>query len=269
MVSNDRFKASSRDTAIIKKILIISAIIVVVVGIAIGVVMVVRSGVFDTAMRLRLVEGTVNIEDASGGIKSASSNSSFESGDTIGTSYDGLASIVLDNSKNVSLDGYSRASFFKQGKTLEVSLIKGGLFFEVSGALNDDESFAVKTTNLTISITKGSSGYIFYDESGLQSLIVTDGVVRVDATNKKTGQKKNMDVHGGQKVAVYLYDKASGSGDSVKLVATDIRPKDLPYFPLRIMSKDAALLTNVSKYTGWDESELQYYINALPAAYKG
>ena len=268
MVANDRFKASSRDAAIIKKILITSAIAVVVIGIIVGVVMVIRSGVFDTAMRLRLVEGTVNIEDASGAIKSASSNSSFESGDTIGTSYDGMASIVLDNSKTVSLDGYSRASFFKQGKTLEVSLIKGGLFFEVSGALNDDESFAVKTTNLTINITKGSSGYIFYDESGLQSLIVTDGVVRVDATNKKTGQKKNMDVHGGQKLSVYLYDKSSGSGDSVKLVATDIRPKDLPYFPLRIMSKNATLLANVSKYTGWDESEIQYYINALPAAYK-
>jgi hypothetical protein len=246
------------------KIGIGAGIAVVVIGIIIAAVMVVRSGIFDTSMKLRLVEGTVNIEDTKGNITPAGTNKQFESGDIISTSYDGYASVTLDGTKNVSIDGYTRAEFYKKGKTIGVKLIKGGLFFEVSQHLNDDELFQLQSNNVTITLTKGSSGYFEYDESGLQTLYVTNGVVRVDAYNARTGQRKSAEVRGGQKASLYLYDKATGSSDSIKLLTSDIRPQDLPDFPLKVMSRNSQLLKTVCSYTGWDESEVQYYINKLP-----
>ena len=239
-------------------------IAVVVIGIIIAAVMIVRSGVFDKSMKLRLVEGTVNIEDTKGNITPASTNRQFESGDIISTSYDGYASVVLDDTKTVAVDGYTRAEFYKQGKTIGVRLFKGGIFFEVSQMLNDDETFQLQSNNVMITLTKGSSGYFNYDESGLQTLFVTNGVVRVDAYNSLTGQRKSAEVHGGQKMALYLYDKSTSSSDSIKLVTSDIRPKDLPDFPLKVMSRNAQLLQTVCAYTGWEESEVQYYIKRLP-----
>lgn len=246
------------------KIGIGAGVAVVVIGIAVAAVMIVKSGVFDKSMRLRLVEGTVNIEDSKGNLSSAGTNKQFESGDIISTSYDGLASVVLDNNKTVNLDGYSRAKFLKQGKQLEINLLKGGLFFEVNQRLEDDETYLVKSTNLTIGINKAASGYIFYDQGGQQSIIITDGVVTVEAVNLKTGQRKSVEVHGGQKVVIFLSDVSTTSRDSVEFVITDVRAKDLPEFPLKIMSKNSQLLKKVCEYTGWAESEVQYYIGKLP-----
>ncbi len=246
------------------KIGIGAGIAVVVIGIIIAAVMVVRSGIFDTSMKLRLVEGTVNIEDTKGNINPASTNKQFESGDIISTSYDGYASITLDDTKTIALDGYTRAEFFKKGKTVGAKLIKGGLFFEVSQRLNEDELFQLQSNNVIITLNKGSSGYFEYDESGLQTLYVTNGVVKVDAYNSRTGQSKSTEVRGGQKLALYLYDKSTGSSDSVKFVTSDVRPQDLPDFPLKVMSRNSQLLKTVCSYTGWDESEVQYYINKLP-----
>lgn len=246
------------------KIGIGAGIAVVVIGIIIAAVMVVRSGIFDTSMKLRLVEGTVNIEDTKGNINPASTNKQFESGDIISTSYDGYASITLDDTKTIALDGYTRAEFFKKGKTVGAKLIKGGLFFEVSQHLNDDELFQLQSNNVIITLNKGSSGYFEYDESGLQTLYVTNGMVKVDAYNSRTGQSKSIEVRGGQKLALYLYDQSTSKSDSVKLVTSDIRPKDLPDFPLKVMSRNSQLLKTVCSYTGWEESEVQYYINKLP-----
>ena len=246
------------------KIGIGEGIAVVVIGIIIAAVMVFRSGVFDTSMKLRLVEGPVNIEDSKGNISPAGTNKQFESGDIISTSYDGYASVTLDDTKSVTLDGYTRTEFYKQGKTKGVRLFKGGLFFEVSQRLNDDELFQLQSNNVIITLNKGSSGYFEYDESGLQTLYVTNGIVKVDAYNSRTGQRKSVEVRGGQKASLYLYDKSTGSSDSIKLITSDIRPKDLPDFPLKVMSRNSQLLKTVCSYTGWDESEVQYYINKLP-----
>ena len=154
--------------------------------------------------------------------------------------------------------------FYKQGKTKGVRLFKGGLFFEVSQRLNDDELFQLQSNNVIITLNKGSSGYFEYDESGLQTLYVTNGMVKVDAYNSRTGQSKSIEVRGGQKLALYLYDQSTSKSDSVKLVTSDIRPKDLPDFPLKVMSRNSQLLKTVCSYTGWEESEVQYYIKKLP-----
>ena len=246
-----------------KKIAISAVAAIIVIGVIVSIIVVNNSGIFATSMRLLRAEGTVNIEDSKGNIKPASSNMRFQSGDILSTSYDGIASIGLDDNKIVTLEGYSRAAFSKKGKQIEMSLITGGLYFEVKQQLDEDEKFEIKTANMTVGI-RGTSGYLFYDQTGLQSLIVTDGVVTVEAVNSTSGQKKSVEVHGGQKLSVYLYEMAAGSTNSIKFVISDITPKDLPDHPLRVLSTNKTLLNKICQYTGWDASEVEYYINKLP-----
>ena len=165
---------------------------VVAVGVVAAIVIAIvlsRSGYLANTMRLLRVEGTVNIESSNGGTKPVIDNIRFQSGDALNTGADGLASVGLDDSKIVTLQNDSRAEFSKNGKHLELKLTKGALFFNVTEKLNDDETFEIKTSTMTAGI-RGTSGYVYYDNDGRDSLVVTDGVVIVTAINPETGEKK-------------------------------------------------------------------------------
>ena len=252
----------------VKKAIIGAIIAVVVIGLGVGAFMVWKSGIFDTKMKLTIAEGTVNLEDSKGNITSAKSNMDFKSGDTISTSYDGTACVTIDNTKKVWVEGYSRVEFDKKGTNIEVYVNKGGLFFEVSDHLGEDEKYRIKTDDLTVNLTRGTSGYISYDPTGLEYIVLTDGMATITAKNPVTGQSKSAEIRGGQKIDVYLYSQKSTSRDSVEFITGNVRPKTLPEFALRVIAKNPALLTNICQYNSWDESEMQYYIDHLPGMNK-
>lgn len=229
---------------------------VVALGIVAAIVIAIvisRSGYLANTMRLLRVEGTVNIESSNGGSKPVIDNIRFQSGDALNTGSDGLASVGLDNSKIVTLQNDSRAEFSKNGKHLELKLTKGALFFNVTEKLNDDETFEIKTSTMTAGI-RGTSGYVYYDNEGRDSLIVTDGVVIVTAINPETGEKKYAEVRGGQNITVYLY--SDRTQDSVEFLITDVSESTLPEFPLMMIYENDELLNRVCEFTGWSKDAL-------------
>lgn len=224
----------------------------IVAAIVIAIVMS-RSGYLANTMRLLRVEGTVNIESSNGGSKPVIDNIRFQSGDALNTGSDGLASVGLDNSKIVTLQNDSRAEFSKNGKHLELKLTKGALFFNVTEKLNDDETFEIKTSTMTAGI-RGTSGYVYYDNDGRDSLVVTDGVVIVTAINPETGEKKYAEVRGGQNITVYLY--SDRDQDTVEFSITDVSESTLPEFPLMMIYENDELLNRVCEFTGWSKDAL-------------
>jgi len=229
----------------------------IVAAIVIAIVMS-RNGYLANTMRLLRVEGTVNIESGNGGSKPVIDNIRFQSGDALNTGSDGLASVGLDNSKIVTLQNDSRAEFTKSGKHLELKLTKGALFFNVTEKLNDDETFEIKTSTMTAGI-RGTSGYVYYDNEGRDSLIITDGVVIVTAINPDTGEKKYAEVRGGQSITVYLY--SDRTQDSVEFSITDVSENDLPELPLQMLSENEELMNRVCAFTGWDKATLTVLVN--------
>ena len=177
---------------------VIAAVAVAAIGITIFLIN--RNMILATTMRLLKIEGTVTIEDASGNVKPVIDNIRFQSGDTLSTGADGLASIGLDDTKIVTLQNDSSAQFIKNGKQIELKLKQGGVFFEVTQKLTDDETYEIETSNMTVGI-RGTSGYVWYDESGLQSLVITDGKVLVSGHNPQTGETKTVEDCGGQQVS--------------------------------------------------------------------
>ena len=244
--------------------LIMSVALAAIIAAVVVCVVISRYKYLATTMRLLRMEGTVNIEDARGGSKPASANIRFQSGDAINTGSDGLASVGLDDTKIVTLQNDSRAEFQKKGKHLELKLTKGAVFFNVTEKLKADETFEIKTSTMTAGI-RGTSGMIYFDtaDGGRESLVVTDGVVEVSATNPKTGETKTARVEGGKKIKVYLYNDRNV--DSVEFELDPVSEDNLDGFALKNIADNDELMDRVAAYTGWDKDKLKKAIKDLEA----
>jgi hypothetical protein len=159
------------------KILSISIPVVVIVAVIVVVVLL-NSGIRATSMRLLRMEGIVTLEDINGNEKAIVENMRFANGDALSTGADSLASIALDEHKIVTLDENSRAQFNRSGNALELDLTAGGVFFEVNKPLEEDESFDIVTSTMTVGI-RGTSGYVSVDTDGIATLVLTSGHVHI------------------------------------------------------------------------------------------
>lgn len=238
------------------KIIISVLAVAVVAAIAVTCIVVSRNNLLATTMRLLKVQGTVNLEDSKGNSKPVIDNLRFQSGDALITGADGLASIGLDDTKIVTLQNDSRAEFKKKNKQLQLNLAKGAVFFNVTEKLKADETFEIKTATMTAGI-RGTSGIVCYDaeDNNRESLMVTDGVVEVSATNPANNVTKTATVGAGKCAKVYFYDN-DGQHEGVEFVLKDITPEDLKRFNLSLHADDEALINRICKDTGWDKDKV-------------
>ena len=256
MLTGKNRKVSKKAVAFISVLIAFAAIVTTIFA------LIYQKGYKATSMRLLRVEGTVNIETANGGTKPVLDNIRFQSGDALNTGADGLASVGLDDTKIITLQNDSRAEFTKQGKHLELKLTKGAVFFNVTEKLQPDETFEIKTSTMTAGI-RGTSGYVYYDESGRDALIITDGSVEISATNPVTGETKTAKVEGGQGATVYLY--SDREENTVSFTLEEIGIKDLNDFTVQMIVENEELLNRVCDYTGWDKEALKDVINSIPS----
>lgn len=239
-----------------KKMYVIAVIALVAVLVAAFCIFFARKGYLANTMRLLKIEGTVNVEDSKGGSKPVVDNVRFQSGDALSTGADGLASVGLDDTKIVTLKNDSRAEFVKKGKQLELKLTKGALFFNVTEKLKSDEKFEIKTSTMTAGI-RGTSGIIYYDENagGKESLMVTDGVVELSATNPDTNETRTATVKAGQKAMLTIHP--GRIENSVEFDVDDITEDDLSGFTLTRLAENDALMDKVCNHTGWNKNKLK------------
>ena len=221
------------------KIIILAVLAAVILVTAVVCIVFANSRYTATSMRLLRVEGSVKVFDTNGKDKFVRNHARFQSGETITTLSNGLASIGLDEDKIVTLQPSSSAEFKKQNKRLELKLTKGALFFEVTKPLNSDESFDIKTSTMTAGI-RGTSGYVFFDEEGRDSIIVTDGSVIITATNPETGETKYAEVCAGEKLTVYLY--SDREENTVSFEIENVVEENIPALPLKMITENEELL---------------------------
>lgn len=260
MSMSDKVKSLSQKQKIIISVIAVS----VVAAIAVTCILVSRNNLLATTMRLLKVEGTVNLEDSKGNSKPVIDNLRFQSGDALITGADGLASIGLDDTKIVTLQNDSRAEFKKKNKQLQLNLAKGAVFFNVTEKLKADETFEIKTATMTAGI-RGTSGIVCYDaeDNNRESLMVTDGVVEVSATNPANNVTKTATVGAGKCAKVYFYDN-DGQHEGVEFVLKDITPEDLKRFNLSWHADDEALINRICKDTGWDKDKVAEKLKLEP-----
>lgn len=231
-----------------KTIIIIAVILVLIIGIVIGMLM--RKNVISaTTMRVIRYEGEVSLKDE-GILQTIRDNLRLKSGNEIDTSAESLVSISLDETKVVTVDELSNVEFSQNGKSLNLDLRSGSLYFDVQKPLAADENFDISTSTMIVGI-RGTSGWVSCID-GFESFILTDGHVHIVGTNPVTGEVKEIDLEPGQRVTVYLYNDRTE--DSIMFYVEDITERDLPEFVLDILRDDTVLLDRVCDATGWDKN---------------
>ena len=235
-------------------ILIALLLLAVIVGIIVG-VMLHNKDITAVSMRIQRLVGTVNLFDESGSEKDILEQMRLASGYNVTTADESLITISLDDIKLVTLEESSRAAVNAKGQALELNLVEGNLYFNVTKKLEDGESFDVTTTDIMCGI-RGTSAYVGQDSTGHTTLMVTDGDVDVVAKNPGTLEQLEMTVSPGQMITIYLDEEAEGDA-TVSVNKQKFREEDLPPIALDTMRKDPELMERVTQSTGFSPEKIE------------
>ena len=159
-------------------------------------------------MHLRKTEGAVGVSDGEKAIE-PKENLGLYSGYGVDTQAESYAWIDLDEVKLTKLDQNSEIEITKEDKHLTIEVKSGGLFFNVTEPLAEDETLDIVTSTMMIGI-RGTCGWVRGNTAAL-----LEGEVEVTA--------------GEQSVTITAGEMARVSGDG-ELVVTELPAIDVPAF---------------------------------------
>ncbi len=99
-------------------------------------------------IRLQKTEGEVSVTDASGNPVTLMEDMRLYHGYRVQTGGSSYVWLSLDDSKSVKLDENTRLELRKHGKKIELELISGSIFLDVTSHLGDDEELTVRTATI-------------------------------------------------------------------------------------------------------------------------
>ena len=192
-------------------------------------------------MRLLRYEGTVEILDRKGNSRALMENAKFNSGETMATGEESLASVGLDDSKIVTLDENSRVEFEKKKNKINLLLSEGTLFCDVREKLKDNESLDIRTSTMVIGI-RGTYVVVTAD-SAADRLIVLEGTAEVTWKDPGTGEERVTSVSAGRVFAYGTDLDTAGSEvlankDNIYVLLTDVSLELLPELLFRETLRD-------------------------------
>jgi len=136
-------------------------------------------GATATSMHLKKTEGSVAVSDGEGKAVAPKKDLGLYSGYGVGTQAESYAWIDLDKVKLTKLDADSQIEIGKEGKKLEIDVISGSLFFNVTEPLDDGETMDIVTSTMIVGI-RGTCGWVTEDTAAL-----LEGTVSVAAGDQE------------------------------------------------------------------------------------
>ncbi len=190
-----------------------------------------------TTMRLMRTDGTVLLADGSGSL-SVQEGMRLFSGYALSTEALSRAGIMLDDYKAVTLNELSKASLQEEGKTLELNLENGAMYFSVSKPLDADESYSIRTSTMVLGI-RGTSGYVETLSDTKSSVILTSGNAVISIL---TGGE--LPISPGQRIII------SSAGGGTQFSSYMISPDDYPGLLLSELISDRQILDEADVQNG-------------------
>lgn len=173
-----------------------------------------------TTMKLIKTDGEVGVENEKGKTVDLIENLGLYNGYGIGTQKKSFAWIDLDDTKLTKMDEKSDIDIKKDGKKLELVVNSGGLFFNVTKPLEDDESMDIRTST-TICGIRGTCGWV-ESHGGAFRIGLLDGKVRCSVTTD--GKKETVKINA-KEILIGKRD-----GDHVTYKVRELTYKDVPEF---------------------------------------
>ncbi len=173
-----------------------------------------------TTMKLIKTDGEVGVENEKGKSVDLIDNLGLYSGYGIDTQTKSFAWIDLDDTKLTKMDEKSDVGIKKDGKKLELVVNSGGLFFNVTKPLEDDESMDIRTST-TICGIRGTCGWV--EAHGDTTYVgLFDG--KVECTVTADGKEETVRVNA-KEILIVKKD-----GDHVTYEVKKLTYKDVPEF---------------------------------------
>ncbi len=204
------------------------------------------------AIRLDKTEGTVSLYGQDGNVLAQSYGMRLYHGNrlTTETSKRSYAWMKLDDNKSVKLNASSEAEIRKNKKKLEVVLLKGDLFFDVSKPLEEEEELNIRTATMVMGV-RGTSGILTAVDENTTILKLLDGVVEGMVKNPDTGEMRSLTVHAGEKARFSVLDD-NGDGSMDRVQVEKLVTKDLPGFAMTEFPGNSALTDRIYQESGLD-----------------
>ena len=195
------------------------------------------SGTSAATMHLRRAEGTVSVSDGEGKNVEPKEDLGLYSGYGVDTQAESYAWIDLDEVKLTKLDQDSQIEIKKEDKHLEIEVLSGAVFFNVTEPLADDETMNIRTSTMMLGI-RGTCGWVALSEDkGTLTVGLLEG--KVECSNGED----TATVSAGEKGAI----PASGEIAVAPLTAAQV-----PAFVKAELEEDSTLAETVKADSGLD-----------------
>ena len=211
-----------------------------------------------TTMKLEKKEGTVTLKTQSGTSLRITNGMRLYNGNSLATGKDSYAHISLDSSKAVKLDQSSNATLRQNGRSLELLVKSGKLFFNVDKPLGQDESMNVRTSTMVTGI-RGTCGVMEVVSQTQSKFYLIEGEVTIGTGDQAVA------VRGGQIATVEV---RSGSGIPAKPGDADpdarqvvqvgkMTETDIPAIAFEEIMNDSALQKKIEQTTELDMEKIR------------
>ena len=115
-----------------------------------------------STMRLEKAEGSVAVADGDGKDQELREKMLLFSGYGIETQGKSFSWFNLDDTKLAKMDENTKASIVKEDRNLKLLVDSGRLYFNITEPLEDDETFEIQTSTMTVGI-RGTCGWVDAD----------------------------------------------------------------------------------------------------------
>lgn len=193
-----------------------------------------------TTMHLRRTEGTVAVQDEKAAPVTIKENLSLYGGYQVDTGAQSYAWVDLDAVKLTKLDEDTQVEIHRDGAHLELVVLSGSLFFQVTEPLTEKESLTVRTSDMLVGI-RGTCGWVSYGEAGSVAALL-EGTVTCQAV-------------AGDEVRLEAGQKAVLAPGGTTITVSPLSRQDLPAFIAG--EADAALAVLESGFAAQEKAERQ------------
>ena len=200
-----------------------------------------------STMKLLRHEGTVDIFDINGTPRFLLEGVRFLSGESMLTGEDGTASVGLDDTKIVSLDHNTRVEFIQEDNHMQLNLLEGELFLDVSEKLDENASFDIQTTTMTVGIRGtiiSASSKSLPDGTNLTIIAVYEGGGEVNFQDKN-GTNRVVPLSPGQQIIAQENLVSPDNQSGVNPVVTDITGDNISTFAANEITSNETILDRV------------------------
>lgn len=193
-----------------------------------------------TTIRLMKFEGVVGVADGDGRDIQPRENLMIYGGYGMNTSFASYAWMNLDAVKLAKMDEDSVIQIEKSSKNLEILVDRGGLFFNITEPLSEDETMSIRTSSMVVGI-RGTCGWVEVDGNEMTVYII-EGVVTCSISDEDSGEEKTDSVSGGEMARMTLTPDAQ-AGERCQIMKEEFTQKDVPTFVWDEL--DEALITEL------------------------